>query len=98
MRVVHGVAKTGEDMRLILLIPLVLLAACAASPDPAPGDVPGGAPGGMVGMANPAAVYCVKLGGTLETRLETGGEAGYCHLPDGRVIEEWLLFRQDHPQ
>lgn len=27
-----------------------------------------------------------------------GGEYAICHLPDGRSIEEWELFRADHPQ
>lgn len=77
-------------MRLILLTPLALLTACAATPQPAPG--------GMPNMANPASVYCGKVGGKLEIRTETGGEAGYCHLPDGRVVEEWSLFRENNPQ
>ncbi|MDO5643363.1 MAG: DUF333 domain-containing protein [Paracoccus sp. (in: a-proteobacteria)] len=46
-----------------------------------------------VGMANPASVHCVQQGGKLEIRRESGGEVGYCHLPDGRVIEEWALYR-----
>ncbi|GBR04317.1 hypothetical protein GLI01_22640 [Gluconacetobacter liquefaciens] len=47
----------------------------------------------QVGMPNPASTYCVKQGGTLEIRTEPGGQVGYCHLPDGRVVEEWTLFR-----
>lgn len=47
-------------------------------------------------MANPASVYCIKIGGKLEIRKEKDGEAGYCHLPDGRVVEEWKLFRADN--
>ncbi|MDR2000353.1 MAG: DUF333 domain-containing protein [Zoogloeaceae bacterium] len=47
-----------------------------------------------IGLANPASENCIKLGGQLEIRRETGGEVGYCHLPDGRVIEEWALFRE----
>lgn len=49
-----------------------------------------------VGMANPASEYCVKIGGKLEIRKEPAGEAGYCHLPDGRVIDEWQLYRSAH--
>lgn len=78
-------------MRPFLAIPLAFLAACAASPEPAPDAMP-------VGIANPASVYCGQIGGRLEIRRETRGDAGYCHLPDGRVIEEWTLFRRDHPQ
>lgn len=46
-----------------------------------------------VGMANPASVHCESLGGRVEIKKETAGEVGYCHLPDGRVVEEWELFR-----
>ncbi|MGO0999619.1 putative hemolysin [Lysobacter sp. CA196] len=47
-----------------------------------------------VGVANPASVHCVKLGGKLETRKDKdGGEYGMCKLPDGRKCEEWSLFR-----
>lgn len=52
-----------------------------------------------VNVANPASVYCVKKGGTIEiVKDESGGEVGMCHLPDGTVIEEWELFRRDNPQ
>ncbi|AXY59828.1 I78 family peptidase inhibitor [Acinetobacter sp. WCHAc010052] len=46
-----------------------------------------------LGMANPASTYCVEQGGKLEIRKEASGETGYCHLPDGQVVEEWTLFR-----
>ena len=59
----------------------VSLAACAA-PEPH----------STVGRANPASKYCAQIGGRVEIRKETDGEVGYCHLPDGRVIEEWTLF------
>lgn len=49
--------------------------------------------GGTAQIANPASVNCVNAGGTLEMREEAAGTAGYCHLPDGRVCEEWSLFR-----
>jgi putative hemolysin len=48
-------------------------------------------------MANPASVYCMKRGGTLEMREEAGGTVGYCRLPDGTVIEEWAFFRANNP-
>ena len=66
----------------MLILPLAVMA-CA----PKPANEP------VVGMANPASVHCVKAGGRVEIRKEAGGEAGYCHLPDGRVIEEWKFFR-----
>jgi len=71
----------------LLTAPLMLactaLAGCATSP----------AADGSVGMPNPASVYCLKHGGTLELRNEPGGQVGYCHLPDGSVKEEWQFFR-----
>ncbi|WP_240466954.1 DUF333 domain-containing protein [Comamonas sp. lk] len=74
--------------------PIVTLAAAAglsacAAPEPA---VP------ALGMANPASVYCVKLGGTSVMESHAAGQVGICHLPDGTQIEEWTLFRRDHPQ
>ena len=49
-----------------------------------------------VGMANPASVYCEKIGGRLELQQGEGGARGICHLPDGTSMEEWALFRRDH--
>jgi putative hemolysin len=44
-------------------------------------------------IGNPAYENCIKLSGTSETRTDAqGNETGYCHLPDGRVCEEWALF------
>ncbi len=43
-------------------------------------------------LANPASTYCVNLGGQVSLTEEPGGQVGYCHLPDGRVCEEWALF------
>jgi putative hemolysin len=51
-----------------------------------------------VGLANPASVFCIEQGGTLELRNTMEGSVGYCHLPDGTVIEEWELFRAKGPK
>lgn len=67
---------------IVLILPLAVMA-CASKPANQP----------AIGMANPASVHCVKAGGRVEIRKETAGEVGYCHLPDGRVIEEWKFFR-----
>lgn len=53
---------------------------------------------GPLRMPNPASVYCVKKGGELKMEMTDKGQVGYCHLPDGRVVEEWALFRQDNPR
>lgn len=46
---------------------------------------------------NPASSYCIEKGGDLQMVRDGKGVHGLCHLPDGRVVEEWDLFRQDHP-
>ena len=70
------------------LICTLLLAACGGG-----GGGTKAAPGQWASMANPASKYCAELGGRLELRAEQAGEAGYCHLPDGTVMEEWQLYR-----
>lgn len=62
-----------------------------AQPQPATPAAP------MVGMANPASVYCAKLGGRTRIEKSTAGERGICVLPNGAEIDEWELFRRDHP-
>lgn len=64
---------------------LALLAACAQATSEAPAQA--------VGMANPASVHCGKLGGASEIRTGPGGQYGMCKLPDGKVCEEWALYR-----
>lgn len=49
-----------------------------------------------VGMANPASVYCEKMGGKLDIVKGPDGESGYCTLPGGECIEEWALYRRDN--
>ncbi|MGL5359835.1 MAG: putative hemolysin [Shewanella sp.] len=51
-----------------------------------------------VQLANPAASYCAALGGRSEIRRSAAGEQGICTLPNGEQIDEWELFRLDHPQ
>lgn len=71
---------------------LVLAPVAAAAQDTnAPADGTGTA-----GLANPASQYCVSLGGTVKMRQTADGTVGDCHLPDGRVVEEWELYRADH--
>lgn len=48
-------------------------------------------------MVNPASAFCEEMKGRLEmVKDASGGEMGLCHLPDGRIIEEWTLFRLYH--
>ena len=69
-------------MKNILMIVMLSLAGCASS-----------SPDKSAGLPNPASVYCTEHGGTLEIRRGPDGETGYCHLADGRVVEEWELYR-----
>ncbi len=72
------------------LLPLLLpLAACG---------VEATNPLGQVGLANPASVYCAELGGRVMIRETEAGQVGDCHLPDGRVVEEWTLYNAAHPR
>ncbi|MGR3808639.1 putative hemolysin [Pasteurella testudinis] len=68
---------------ILTLTASALLAACASEPN---------AP--IIGAANPASEYCIQQGGKLEMRQDqNGNQYALCHLPDGRVIEEWAFFR-----
>ncbi|WP_159653169.1 putative hemolysin [Vibrio atypicus] len=49
-------------------------------------------------MANPAAVYCVKQGGELETVDENAKRVTYCVLPDGNRAEQWEYYRNSQQQ
>jgi uncharacterized protein len=45
-------------------------------------------------MANPASVNCVNLGGELKIKKDReGGEYGQCLFPNGKICEEWALYR-----
>ncbi|WP_198553496.1 MULTISPECIES: DUF333 domain-containing protein [unclassified Shewanella] len=44
----------------------------------------------MLQTPNPAAEYCLKLGGTSDL------SSGNCILPNGEKIDQWQLFRRDH--
>ncbi len=51
----------------------------------------------MVGMPNPASVWCMEKGGRLEiVKDKDGNESGVCVLPSGERVDEWTLFRRDH--
>jgi uncharacterized protein len=56
-----------------------------------------GLPVETIGMADPASVNCGKQGGKLEFRTTSAGQITFCHLPDGRVVEEWALYRETNP-
>ncbi|QPC91399.1 DUF333 domain-containing protein [Mesorhizobium sp. INR15] len=48
----------------------------------------------QVGLANPASVHCGAIGGRFVVRKDKAdNEYGFCRLPNGRLCEEWALFR-----
>ena len=48
-----------------------------------------------VGLANPAAAYCVESGGKVVVSGTPGGDA-MCQLPDGRKVGEWEYYNEHH--
>ncbi len=79
---------------LLITMAAASLAACGTQQTAAPTQPAQPA----IGLANPASVYCASLGGKSEIRQAAdGGNYSMCHLPDGTVLEEWALFRRDHP-
>jgi hypothetical protein len=46
----------------------------------------------VIGLQNPASVYCEKQGGKIDIRETPEGEIGYCNLPDGTICDEWALY------
>ncbi|AKQ55858.1 putative hemolysin [Bordetella hinzii] len=76
-------------MNKIAIAATALLAAgCAKPPQDAPRPI---------GMPNPASAYCIERGGRLVIEDRPAGQIGICTLPDGTRIEEWELYRRDHP-
>lgn len=74
------------------LIVSALLSACTTTPVSNSEIKP-------IGMANPAIVYCEKIGGSSITKKDTSGnEVGYCKLPDGTIVDEWELYRSAHQE
>ncbi|WP_174838674.1 MULTISPECIES: DUF333 domain-containing protein [unclassified Ruegeria] len=47
-------------------------------------------------LANPAATYCIEIGGAYEIRNGDDGQTGICKLPDGTEIDAWFLFRESN--
>ncbi|MER9844116.1 DUF333 domain-containing protein [Mesorhizobium australicum] len=45
---------------------------------------------------NPASAHCGAIGGRFAVRKDrAGNEYGFCRLPNGRLCEEWALFRDN---
>ena len=46
-------------------------------------------------LANPAAVYCLEQGGSLESMVFEKGERGFCLFNDGSSCGQWDFFNGD---
>lgn len=69
----------------VCLATMWLLAACAPRPlRPA-------------GLVNPATSHCHARGGRTLLGYTAEGREGLCFLPDGSLVDEWQLYRGDHP-
>lgn len=67
----------------------VLLAGCTVSgPDPLMG----------LQLPNPASLYCIERGGTIDIKESPQGSVSTCVLSDGTRVDEWEFYRQNHPQ
>ena len=76
--------------KTMLLLGALNLSGCAASEPSAP------EPPKVIGMPNPAAVYCEEKGGQSVKVTIAQGESADCILPGGERIDEWKLYRRDH--
>ena len=47
-------------------------------------------------LANPAATYCIDSGAKYEIRDGADGQTGVCILADGREVDAWDYFRENH--
>ncbi|AOI79229.1 putative hemolysin [Burkholderia sp. NRF60-BP8] len=84
------------SVRLVVSCALALAAPGAfAQPLPPGQQPPGQQPPAQVALANPASVNCEKLGGRHVIRSLPRGQVGMCVFKDGRVCEEWALYRDD---
>lgn len=79
----------------VCIIAGILIAGCTQQSIPV--QIPTTMPttqGTQTGIANPASVYCGKIGGTIEIKKDAGGnEYGMCTFQNGTSCEEWALFR-----
>ena len=86
----HHTMNHAHFAPFVVMMAAITLTACGGSGESETPEQP-------VGIANPASEHCISLGGELEIRTDAdGSQSGWCHLPDGRVVEEWALFRATH--
>ncbi|MBC2768375.1 putative hemolysin [Pusillimonas minor] len=75
--------------RFGVVVTAILVTGCTVSgPNPAL----------SIGMPNPASVYCIERGGTLDIQQRPDGDVTTCVLSDGSRVDEWEFYRRNHPK
>lgn len=65
----------------------LILSACLSSQNDEP----------QASMANPASTYCIEQGGESILKMsKSGDQYGVCRFSNGREIEEWQYYRNNH--
>ena len=78
----------------IMLVLVLLVSGCTQQAVTPPGTKTPTATQTIIGMPNPASVYCGQAGGTLEIKKDASdNEYGICTFMNGTSCEEWALFR-----
>ena len=74
---------------IVILVTSILMLGCTVSgPDPIMG----------LQLPNPASVYCIERGGSINIKESPQGDVTTCVLSDGTEIDEWVYYRQNHPK
>lgn len=72
-----------------ILVMVAMAAGCTVSgPDPIMG----------LQLPNPASVYCIERGGSIDIKESPQGDVTTCVLSDDTRVDEWEFYRQNHPQ
>ena len=80
-------SKAMVTCGILFLLGTLILGACGSAP---------ATPTSQAGLPNPASVYCVEHGGTVEiVTAADGSQSGVCHFDDGSSCDEWAFFRGD---
>ncbi len=80
---------TGTTPEVVSIGQATAPGASIAQEDRTPADTTGV----VIGMANPASVYCEEHGGRVDIRDSAAGQYGVCMFPDGQECDEWAFYR-----
>ncbi|MBN2046084.1 MAG: DUF333 domain-containing protein [Anaerolineales bacterium] len=80
--------KTQKNLLIVTLLAVMLMgSACKANPE---------ADHEVIGMPNPASVFCEEQGGKVEIRTQKdGSQNGVCVFDDGSECDEWAFYREE---